>query len=291
MKNGINRLLILGCGYVGEKLALAAIAEGIDVIGTTRSRQRADELNALAIQSVVVTSPLDLKDELLKTVDAVVDSIPLSRDGSELFASQTQWLPEIKHRLGHLKWAAYLSTTGVYGDADGGWVDEQYRCCPGSERGKQRLIAEQQWLASGLPAELFRLAGIYGPERNILSRLQAGGYKAVAWDPPHWSNRIHVFDIVAALLAAMQAPRHGRIVNMADDEPLPHSKYVTEMARLIGADAPQLLTPQQGEQQLSAMALEFFRDNKRISNRLLHKELLPELKFPSFRDAVASLLC
>lgn len=291
MKKGINRLLILGCGYVGEKLALAAIAEGIEVIGTTRSQQRAAQLHALAIEAAVVASPLDLQDELLHSVDAVVDSIPLSRDGSALLASQTQWLPLIKDKLGHLKWAAYLSTTGVYGDADGGWVDEQYRCQPGSERGRQRLLAEQQWLRSGVPAEVFRLAGIYGAERNILSRLQAGGYKAVAWEPPHWSNRIHVDDIVAALLAAMQAPRSGRTVNLADDEPLPHSEYVTELARMIGADAPQLLTPEQGEQQLSPMALEFFRDNKRISNRLLHKELLPELKFPSFRDAVGSLLC
>ncbi|ATX78921.1 Nucleoside-diphosphate-sugar epimerase [Mariprofundus aestuarium] len=289
MTQSIDSLLIFGCGYVGERLAKACIAEGIRGVATTRSENRANELEALGVEAVVVSSPADLSDRLLASVHAVLDSIPLTRSEQGMHASQVEWLPLIAAKMRSLKWAGYLSTTGVYGDANGAWVDEAYACHPSSARGTERLIAETSWLESGMPSEVFRLAGIYGPERNILARLQAGGYKAVQWQPPHWSNRIHVDDIVAAVMSAMQNPSPGRIVNLADDEPLPHADYVTELARLAGAPEPVLLSEQAGEKELSPMALEFFRDNKRISNRLLHHELLAELKYPSFRDAVADL--
>lgn len=286
----VKHLLILGCGYVGERLGFYCLQQGISVTGTTRSKARAVVLNKSGIEAVVAATPAELPDELLTSVDAVVDSIPLTRNEQGMQASQSEWLPLISSKLISLKWAGYLSTTGVYGDAAGGWVDEAYACHPTSARGSERLLAEKCWLESGLPAEVFRLAGIYGPRRNILLRLKAGGYKAVAWQPPHWSNRVHVDDIVAALMTAMKKPRVGRIVNLADDEPLPHADYVTELARLIDAPAPVLLSEQEGEDQLSPMALEFFRDNKRVCNRLLHKELLLSLKYPSFRDAAADLL-
>lgn len=257
---------------------------------TTRCEKRAAELEPLGIAPILLESPADLSASLLEGVDAVLDSIPLTRDEARMYASQPLWLPVVAAKLGHVKWVGYLSTTGVYGDAQGAWVDESYACRPESARGLERLIAESAWLESVLPAEVFRLAGIYGPERNILARLKAGGYKAVAWQPAHWSNRIHVDDIVDALLAAMKSPRAGRIVNLADDEPLPHVDYVTQLARMVGAPEPLILNAQQGEKELSALALDFFRDSKRISNRLLHDELLTELNYPSFRNAVHTLI-
>jgi nucleoside-diphosphate-sugar epimerase len=285
MGNTIQSLLILGCGYVGEKLAKVCIAEGMKVTGTTRSEARVKDLRALGVDAILAESPEWLADELLGSVDAVVDSIPLTRDEKGTHASQLQWLPAVAPKLSNLKWAGYLSTTGVYGDADGAWVDESFPCNPTSKRGSERLKAEQAWLTSGLPAEVFRLAGIYGPERNIVSKLKAGGYRAITWNPPHYSSRIHVDDIVAVLMAGMKNPRAGRVVNVADDEPLPHASYVTELARLLGAPAPELLSPEEGEKELSPAMLDFFRDNKRVSNRLLHRELLPELHYPTFRDA------
>ncbi|NOR72599.1 MAG: SDR family NAD(P)-dependent oxidoreductase [Mariprofundaceae bacterium] len=278
-------MLILGCGYVGEKLAKSFLVKGMKVTGTTRSETRAGVLRALGIDAVVVESPEFLSDELLQQCDALLDSIPLTRDESGMRASQLQWLPKITPKLSHLKWAGYLSTTGVYGDANGAWVDESFPCNPTSERGVERLKAEQAWLGSGLPAEVFRLAGIYGPERNIVSRLMSGNYRAVRWQPEHWSNRIHVDDIVATLMAAMKNPRAGRVVSVADDEPLSHADYVTELAQLIGAPLPQILSPEVGEKELSPTMLDFFRDSKRVSNRLMHDELLPELNYPTFRDA------
>ena len=279
----IRSLLILGCGYVGEKLAEACMSEGIRVVGTTRNRERAGELQEKGIEVALAASPADLPDALLASVDAVLDSIPLVRDEQGMHALQPHWLPALAAKLSNVGWAGYLSTTGVYGDAGGAWVDESWPCHPDSARGLERLKAEAAWLNSGLPAEVFRLAGIYGPERNMLARLQSGNYKTVQWQPPHYSSRIHVDDIVAALMAAMRKPRAGRIVNLADDLPMPHADYVVELARIIGAPMPEILSEQEGEQQLSPMALSFFRDNKRVSNRLLHEELLPELIFPDFR--------
>ena len=283
-------LLILGCGYVGERLAKSCLAEGMKVTGTTRSRGRAEELCALGIDAVVVQSPAHLSEDLLSECDCLLDSVPLTRDEAGMHASQLQWIPEIALKLTKLKWAGYLSTTGVYGDANGAWVDESWACNPGSPRGSERLKAERAWLDSGLPAEVFRIAGIYGPERNILSKLRAGGYQAVQWEPPHYSSRIHVDDIVAALMAAMQKPRIGRVVNLADDEPLPHADYVTEVAAMIGAPPPEILTPEEGERVLSPAMLDFFRDNKKVSNRLLHVELLETLKYPNFRDGIETLI-
>lgn len=290
MDNKIEQLLILGCGYVGERLGAACIEQGMRVIGTTRSMARTDALATEGIEPVVVESPAELSNDLLRQCDAVLDSIPLVRNESGMHAPQVGWLPRITPQLSHIRWAGYLSTTGVYGDAGGAWVDEAFDCKPTSERGRQRLKAEAAWLHSGLPAEAFRIAGIYGPGRNIIPKLMAGGYRAVRWQPPHWSSRIHVADIVAALMAAMQKPMPGRIVNLADDGPLPHADYVMELAHMIGAPEPVLMAPDEGERELSAAALTFFRDNKRVSNRRLHAELLPELRYPSFRDAVPELL-
>ncbi|MDX8391354.1 MAG: SDR family oxidoreductase [Mariprofundaceae bacterium] len=285
-----EKVLILGCGYVGERLAIACLANGMRVIGTTRSQERAADLKKMGIEAVVVDSPLDLSAALLASVDAVLDSIPLTRNEAAMHASQPLWLPEIAPKLTRIRWAGYLSSTGVYGDAGGAWVDESFACNPTSARGKERLRAETAWLDSVLPTEVFRLAGIYGPRRNIFARLRSGDYKAVAWQPPHYAARIHVDDIVAALLAAMRKPRSGRIVNLADDMPLPHVDYVTQVARMIDAPAPVILTPDAGEKQLSAVALAFFKDNKRVSNRLLHDELLPELRYADFRSGIMSLM-
>ncbi len=290
-KNHMNKhLLILGCGYVGTKLAKACLELGFQVSGTTRNKEHAHALKEIGISPIIITSPSDINVAILEQTTHLVDSIPLTRNANSMAASQTQWLTILAPKLQHLTWAGYLSTTGVYGDAVGAWVDESYDCQPSSPRGIERLKAEQAWLDSGLYAEVFRLAGIYGPERNIINRLHAGDYKAVQWNPPHYSSRIHVDDIVAALLAAMQSPRSGRVVNIADDLPLPHAEYVQQVAAILGAPAPIILNPKEGKAQLSATALSFFSDNKRISNQRLHDELLPTLHYPSFKEGMLAIL-
>jgi len=286
----MRNILILGCGYVGERLGKACVDAGMQVFGATRGERRAGALRQAGIEPVVADSPADIPEGILQDCDAVLDSIPLERSEGGICASQPHWLPELTRRIPHVRWAGYLSATSVYGNVDGAWVDEAWPCKPASKRGIERLKAEGAWLQSDAPVEVFRLAGIYGPGRNIIARLKEGAYKAVQWNPPHYSSRIHVDDIVAAIMAAIHTPKPGRVVNLADDEPLPHASYVTELAHMIDAPAPLMLTPEEGKRQLSPVMVDFFRDNKRVSNRLLHLELLPKLQYPNFRAGLASLL-
>jgi len=279
-------ILILGCGYVGSQLAKACLNQGMTIKVTVRNQDTAHQLHQQGIDAVVNDNPAALDSTWLKNCDAVLDSIPLSYDEyRKPLETQSSWVKPLLAKLPNLKWAGYLSATSVYADSGGDWIDETSTHFSDSPRGDERRKAEQAWLTSTAPAEVFRLAGIYGDKRNIVSKLKAGNYKTVAWQPAHYSNRIHVDDIVAALMAAMQKPETGRIINLSDDEPCPHVDYVCTLADMINAPKPIVLTPKEAKAQMSAAYLSFFQDNKRISNQKLHQDLLPKLKYPSFIDA------
>ncbi len=283
-------ILILGCGYVGRQLAQSCLTNGISVKATVRNQGAANSLNKLGIDVVITDNPATLEQAWLVDCDAVLDSIPLSYDKQhQPFQTQNDWVHALLDNMPKLQWVGYLSATSVYADSGGSWIDETSTHFSDSPRGVERLKAEQAWLTSSAPAEVFRLAGIYGDERNIVGKLKAGNYKTVAWQPAHYSNRIHVDDIVAALMAAKQKPEDGRIVNLSDDEPCPHVDYVCALADMIGAPKPIVLTPEEAKAQMSAAYLSFFQDNKRISNQKLHQDLLPKLKYPSFRMAAPHL--
>lgn len=282
-----DTLLILGCGYIGEAIARSLVADGQQVLATTRSPERAAELLQRGVSATVVASPADLPDALLQRCDAVLDSIPLARVEGALVASQPTWLPQLAPRLRHLRWAGYLSATSVYGDSGGAWVDEDSPCHPSGDRGAQRLLAEGAWLAQrDLPAEIFRLAAIYGPTRSVLPRLRSGPAPVVRWEPPRETARIHCADVVRALRAALARPRPGRVLNLCDDDPVPHDVYIAAIAERCGTPPPRVLSPHEAEEQLSPALLDFFRDHKRVANRRLHDELLPALRYPSFRTAL-----
>ncbi|WP_051937960.1 Rossmann-fold NAD(P)-binding domain-containing protein [Ghiorsea bivora] len=286
MNKPIKTLLILGCGYVGSKLAITALVQGINIKATVRNQSTAKTLQQQGIDAVVNDNPAVLDNTWLKDCDAVLDSIPLNYDKDRKpFETQSSWVAALVEKLPTLKWAGYLSATSVYAGSGGDWIGETSTHFSTNPRGVQRLKAEQVWLTSRAPAEVFRLAGIYGDERNIVSKLMAGNYKTVAWQPAHYSNRIHVDDIVAALMVAMLKPQASRIMNLSDDTPCSHKDYVCTLAEIIGAPTPIVLTPEQAEKEMSPAYLDFFRDNKRISNRKLHQQLRPKLKYPSFMDA------
>jgi len=283
-------LLILGCGYVGTKLAQACLSQGIKVKATARNQEHVLRLQTLGVDAVANQDPSLLDADWLINSDTLLDSIPLSYDDQKRpFQPQQAWVKPLLAKMPQLKWVGYLSATSVYADSDGAWIDESSTNYSNHPRGMQRKQAEQIWLDLFNATEVFRLSGIYGQERNLIGKLQAGDYKTVEWKPEHFSNRIHVDDIVSALLAAMLKPKAQRIVNLSDDRPCSHKDYCSELAELVGAPAPIVLSAEEAEKQLSASYLDFFRDNKRISNHRLHKELLPELKYPSFRDAVPFL--
>lgn len=281
-----KKLIILGCGYVGTAFAQAAKANHIAVTAVVRDKKQANRLQSLNIKTHICDSPQNIM-KLIAQHDALLDSIPLQKNKIS-HATQADWLPEIKAALQNMQWVAYLSSSSVYGDHQGAWVNEDTVCQPNSPRGKQRLHAEQTWQTTHPNVRIFRLSGIYGSQRNLLKRLKTGKYKALCW--PHFSNRIHCDDIVSALMASLHKTHHAPIINLSDDEPLSHHEYVCELAHIAKLPQPERIAAIEAAHHFSDAYLDFFRDNKRISNKKLHQELLTNLTYPSFREAVPTLL-
>ncbi|HKY95062.1 MAG TPA: SDR family NAD(P)-dependent oxidoreductase, partial [Kiloniellales bacterium] len=187
--------------------------------------------------------------------------------------------------LPELHWAGYLSTTGVYGDAGGAWVDEDSPLRPTHERSRRRVAAEHAWLASGLPAEVFRLAGIYGPGRNLIEEVTAGRARHIV-RPGQVFSRIHVADIAGALAAAMVQPLAGRVLNLADDEPAASSAVLEEACRLLGVAPPPPIPFEEAQASMSELALSFWADNRGVSNARLKQELGYRLRYPTYREGL-----
>ncbi|MBA3324515.1 MAG: SDR family oxidoreductase [Rhodobacteraceae bacterium] len=273
-------LLTLGHGYSAAALA-ARLGAAWRVLGTTRSSVRAAELRTAGVEPVDWTDATAV-DEAVARASHVLISLPpeatgdaaLSRHGAALAARG-------------LEWVGYLSTTGVYGDRRGNWVDEDSDLDPVGERSRWRLAAERAWLDSGLPVEIFRLAGIYGPGRSALDRLRTGRAQRVV-KPGQVFSRIHVADIADALAASIATPRPGAVWNVADDEPAPPQDVIAFAAGLLGLPVPPEIPYQAAE--LSPMARSFYAESKRVSNRRLRETLGLELRHPSYRAGLRAIL-
>ena len=187
-------------------------------------------------------------------------------------------------RCRQLSWLGYLSTTGVYGDRGGGWVDETAQLLPTGERGRRRVAAEKGWLDlwqdRGVPVHIFRLAAIYGPGRSAFDALRAGTARRID-KPGQVFSRIHVADLASVLIASMERPRPGAVYNVCDDDPAPPAAVVAYAAELLGIEPPPLVPLDAAG--LSPMARSFYDDNKRVANRLLKTELGVTLRYPDYR--------
>jgi nucleoside-diphosphate-sugar epimerase len=193
--------------------------------------------------------------------------------------------------LSTLRWLGYLSTTGVYGDRGGDWVDESSALAPTGARGSRRAAAERGWLdlyrRHNIPLHVFRLAAIYGPGRSPFAALRAGTAKRID-KPGQVFSRIHVEDLASVLCASMTQPRPGAVYNVCDDDPAPPEAVVAHAALLLGMPPPPLLPL--AEAGLSPMALSFYGDNKRVRNRLIKEELGITLRYPDYRAGLAAIL-
>ena len=187
-------------------------------------------------------------------------------------------------------WAGYLGTTGVYGDRGGDWVSEADPTAPTMPRTVRRARAEAHWLASGLPVQLFRLAGIYGPGpgRSALAAVRAGTARRIV-KPGQVFCRIHVDDIVQVLRASMARPNPGAIYNVADDEPAPPQDVVTYACDAAWASSRRPRSPFDAAE-LSPMARSFYSDSRRICNARIKEELGVRLRYPSYREGLRALL-
>lgn len=283
------RLFCFGLGYSAEVLVRRLLAQGWTAAGTARQPERLAEIRALGADAWAFDADHPLPADALAGVTHLLTSVPPGVAGDPVLAGAGD---AIRAACGQgLHWLGYLSTTAVYGDWNGAWVDESSALHPTSDRARRRVEAEAAWLAlgqdTGAAVQVFRLAGIYGPGRNLLEDLRAGTVHRVV-KPGQVFSRIHVDDIATVVQASIARPRAGGVYNVCDDDPAPPQDVITHAAALLGIAPP----PEEAYDpaRLSPMAQTFWADNKRVSNRLLHDELGAELAYPSYRDGLQALL-
>jgi nucleoside-diphosphate-sugar epimerase len=281
----MKRLFCFGLGYTALVLAKRLAAAGWRIAGTTRSPAKAAELAGLGwdIHLFGRDHPLDDPAGALAGTTHVLHSIIPDLDGDPVAGRHMGDLQALEG----LQWLGWLGTTAVYGDRQGDWVDEDIVPTPTIDRARRRVLAEQTWLGSGLPAHLFRLAGIYGPGRNQLRDVLDGQARRIV-KPGQVFSRIHVEDIATVLAASMARPRPGAVYNVCDDEPAPPQDVVAFAADLLGVAPPPELD--YATARISPMARSFYADNRRVRNDRIKDELGVRLAFPTYREGLRALL-
>ena len=274
--------LIFGAGFSGRAYARLLADGGRPVMGTTRSRDKAERLAGIGVGPFVFdgeTVDGDLAAAIAMATDIVVSIAPDGRGDPVLRAARDA----IAGAPG-LEWVAYLSTVGVYGNHDGRWVDEASAPAPVSARSRQRLEAERLWRVFGderdVPLAILRLSGIYGPGRNAFANLSAGRARRIV-KPGQVFNRIHVEDIARAL-AFLAGRRHDGVLNVTDDGPAPPQDVVAYAASVMDVDPPPEIDFETAP--LSPMARSFYGENKRVSNAAI-KALGFAFRYRDYRAA------
>lgn len=274
-------LVIFGLGYSGAAVARLAIAQGIRVTATSRDPAR--------VAGPVGVEVLPFGAALPAGVTHVLATAPPGAMGDPVLQSYGAALAS----CGELRWVGYVSTTGVYGDRGGDWVDETSAVSPGQERSRRRVAAEQAWgdLASRLAVDLFRTAGIYGPGRSALDEVRAGRARRVV-KPGHAFGRVHMEDIAGAVLAAARqgAPAGVRVLHLADDVPAETAEVVAEAARLLGADLPPAVPFEQAVLAMSEMGRSFWAENRRVASARTQELLGYRWRYPSYREGLRAIL-
>ena len=281
-------LFVFGLGYTAQQF-IQTYREGFtEVCGTVRSADKVRRLAEAGIKACrfdgagfdpQILEHLSRADALLISVPPTDETDPVLKHFHEAIAVAPR-----------LRWVGYLSTVGVYGNADGGWVDEATPPNPASARARHRIAAERQWLELGEKApfavQVFRLAGIYGPGRNALLKVADGTAKRIV-KPGQVFNRIHTADIAGILKASLEHPNRSAVYNMADDEPGPPQDVIAYAAELLGVSAPPEVPFDEAEQ--TPMARAFYEDNKRVRNTRIKTELGVTLRYPTYRHGLKAL--
>ena len=274
-----KRFFLFGLGFSGRVIARRLLEQGWSVTGTSRSGE-SPHLPGVTILPFDRDHPLPA--HALDGVTALLSSVPPDSLGDPVLDVMGEAITAAAPA-----WTGYLSTTGVYGDHGGGWVDETTPPAPNLDRSRRRLAAEQGWQA--LSAHVFRLAGIYGPGRSAMDTVKAGEAKRIN-KPGQLFSRIHVEDIASAIQASLARPAPGTVYNLCDDDAAPPQDVIAHACRLLGIDPPPEIPWEQAQTMLSPMALSFYADNKRVSNRRMKEALGVVLKYPTYREGLAAIL-
>ena len=280
MAEDVGNLFVFGLGYSAAALTRRLVAQGWQVAGTTRGGGWA-RVTAAGAQPVIWPGG-DLA-ALAGASHLLISTAP-DADGCPVLADP---VARVAIAAAPLRWVGYLSSTNVYGDHGGGWVDEATPPAPATARGRQRVLAERQWQATGLPVHIFRLAGIYGPGRGPFAKVLAGTARRIV-KPGQVFSRIHVADIATVLAASMARPDPGAVYNLCDDEPAPPEDVIAEAARMLGLPIPAAEDYATAEQ--SPMARSFYAESKRVRNDRIKRELGVRLAYPDYRAGLAAVL-
>ena len=272
-------LLSIGHGFSARALAPLLIDRGWRVIGTTRSAEKAVALVAEGVEPLIWPG----EDLPIEGVTHLLTSVAPSGDGDPVLEEFADRLRQARN----LEWVGYLSTTGVYGDHGGDWVDETAPLTPATKRGQARVAAEAGWAELGLPLHIFRLAGIYGPGRGPFAKVRDGKARRIIKEGQVFS-RIHVDDIAATVLASIDRPNPGAVYNVCDDDPAPPQEVIAHAAELLGLPVPPAIPFEEAE--MTEMARSFYAESKRVRNDRIKSELGVELAYPGYRAGLAALL-
>jgi nucleoside-diphosphate-sugar epimerase len=276
-------LLSFGHGFSAQALAKTLLAQGWTVIGTTRNPSKIKALRASGVTPLLWPDH-NLHDAINHASHLLVSAAPDDR-GDPLLAAHGD---DIRRAAPHLQWVGYLSTTGVYGDHQGGWVDETTPLTPSTRRGRLRVQAEHQWQdIPGLALHIFRLAGIYGPGRGPFEKVRKGIARRIIKQNQLFS-RIHVDDIAQVLTASIARPNPGAIYNLCDDDPAPPEDVIAYAAQLLGLPVPPAIPHETAE--MTPMARSFYAESKRVQNDRIKKELGVKLLYPNYREGLQALL-
>jgi nucleoside-diphosphate-sugar epimerase len=279
------KIFCFGLGYCARHFL--ARQESVEASGTVREAEKASMLARDGVEAFVFDgrrADAALAPRLAAAEALVVSIAPGAED--PVLARFAGAISATK-RLGAI---VYLSTIGVYGDHGGAWVDETSRTAPRSLRGRARLVAESQWRALGasidIPVHVLRLAGIYGPGRNLLTKMREGEARRIV-KPGQVFNRAHVEDIGQAIALTLRAGGDGGVWNVADEEPAPPQDVIAFAAELIGMAPP----PEEPFETaaMTPMARSFYADNKRISIARLKRELGFKPNYPTYREGLRAL--
>ncbi len=279
----MKTLLSIGHGYSAQALAELLIPEGWRVIGTTRSDEKAARLREAGIAPMLFPGD-DLAPILADGPHVLISPAPTA-EGDPVLAAYADAFRDMAARL---PWVGYLSTTGVYGDHQGAWVDEATPLAPSTRRGQWRKEAEAAWAAiPGLNLHIFRLAGIYGPGRGPFAKVRAGTARRIIKENQVFS-RTHVEDIAQVLEASINRPNPGAAYNVCDDDPAPPEDVIAYAAELLGLPLPPAEAFETAE--MTPMARSFYAESKRVRNDRIKSDLGVVLKYPNYRTGLQALL-
>jgi nucleoside-diphosphate-sugar epimerase len=276
-------LLVFGHGYSAMAISRVLIAAGWRVIGTTRDQARLDDMASIGVEGRIWPGD-DLADDIAAASHILVSIAPSDAGDPVLNAVGASF-------DAGLEWLGYLSTTAVYGDHQGGWVDEDTPPNPATKRGEWRVAAERGWCAlaqaNDLPLHIFRLAGIYGPGRGPFAKVRAGTARRIIKQGQVFS-RIHLEDIAQVIAASIKQPNPGAIYNLCDDEAAPPEDVIGQAAEMLGLPVPEAVAFEVAD--LSPMARSFYAESKRARNDRIKRELGVDLIYPTYREGLRALL-